>query len=49
MPNRRTLIIGGEIYIKNHRGNIAEIKEIMDELKHELDKNKTRREELKKL
>ena len=48
MSFRRTRIIGGERYIKTHHGNNDKIKEIMEELKIELEKNKNRRETLKR-
>ena len=48
MPIRRTRMIGGERYIVSHRGTNEEIKEIMGDLKFELEKNKIKREELKK-
>ena len=41
-------MIGGERYIKDHHDGNAKIKEIMEQLKIELEKNRTRREELKK-
>ena len=49
MPIRRIRMIGGERYIKRHHDNNDEIKEIMKELKKELDKNRQRRERIKKL
>ena len=48
MPIRRTRMIGCERYIKKYHDNINEIKEIMEELKFELGKNKIRRERLKR-
>ena len=48
MPIRRTRMIGGERYIKAHHDNNDEIKEIMNELKKELDKNRQRRERIRK-
>ena len=48
MTIRRTRMIGGERYIKaTHAGKI-EIEDIMSEVKGELEKNKKRREILKK-
>ena len=38
MTIRRTRMIGGERYIKTHHGDNAKIKEIMEELKIELEK-----------
>ena len=48
MPIRRTRMIGGERYIKAHHAGKIEIEDIMAELKGELEKNKNRRETLKK-
>ena len=48
MPIRRTRMIGGERNIKRHHDNNDEIKEIMNELKKELDKNRQRRERIRK-
>ena len=41
-------MIGGEIYIKAHHAGKTKIWEIMSELKGELEKNKNRRETLKR-
>ena len=38
MTIRRTRMIGGERYIKDHHDGNAKIKEIMEELKIELEK-----------
>ena len=48
MSIRRTRMIGGERYIKAHHAGKIEIEDIMSELKGELEKNKKRREILKK-
>ena len=48
MPIRRTRMIGGERYIKAHHDGKIEIEDIMSELKGELEKNKKRRDTLKK-
>ena len=48
MSIRRTRMFGGERYIKKHHDDIEKIKEIMEELKIELEKNKNRREQLNK-
>ena len=48
MPIRRTRMIGGERYIKAHHAGKIEIEDIMAELKGELEKNKERRDTLKK-
>ena len=48
MSIRRTRMFGGEGYIKKHHDDIEKIKEIVEELKSELEKNKNRREQLKK-
>ena len=48
MPIRRTRMIGGERFIKAHHAGRIEIEDIMSELKGELEKNKKRREILKK-
>ena len=48
MSIRRIRMIGGERYIKAHHAGKIEIEDIMSELKGELEKNKKRRETLKK-
>ena len=48
MSIRRTRMIGGERHIKAHHDGKIEIEDIMSELKGELEKNKKRREILKK-